>query len=265
MYVQIKSAKMAPVHKLAVIAAIGVGFAVVQAHASTIVVTAANPQGWAFSNTDNSGTNASGQFVSGPALPPLGSGSAQLVVGGTTSSEILYSFLDAGTRLSDITTLAYSTYVATSTAGSGAAPALSFDIWYNGETSYSGRLVFDPGVLGTVTPNTWQTWDTETAAGWYFSRQPGSAVCQLNNGTYCTLAQVEAAFPNITINDVIFKAGSGQSSFNGNVDALQIGTERATTTVDFEGSVPEPASAGLLLAGIAAVAGLRRRKAIRPA
>ena len=241
-------------------ASIGV-LATVPASAGTVVVTTANPQGWAFSNADNSGTNASGQFVSGPSVPPLGSGSAQLVVGGATSSEILYSFFDAGTALSSLTTLAYSTYVASSTPGSGAAPTLSFDIAYNGEKTYSGRLVFDPGQLGTVTPNTWQTWDTEVGKAWYFSRQPGFATCQLNNGTYCTLAQVEAAFPNVTINDVIFKAGSGQSSFNGNVDALRIGGSTGVTTFDFEASVPEPASAGLFGMALAGLAFLRRRNA----
>ena len=74
------------------------------------------------------------------------------------------------------------------------------------------------------------------------------------------LAQVEAAFPNITINDVIFKAGSGQASFNGNVDALQFGTAAGTTTVDFEAAVPEPASAGLLAVGMLGVGLLRRRE-----
>lgn len=232
----------------------------IQAQATTAVVTTANPQGWAFSNLDNSGSNASGQFVSGPSTPPLGSGSAQFIVGGTTSSEILYSLMGAGTRLSDITTLAYSTYVATSS--SSGAPTLSFDISYNGETTYSGRLVFDPGLLGAVPANTWQTWDTEATASkaWYFSRNPGFSVCQLNNGSYCTLAQVEAAFPNITINDVIFKAGSGQTSFNGNVDALQFGTAAGTTTVDFEAAVPEPASAGLLAMGMLGLGLLRRRE-----
>ena len=118
--------------------------------------------------------------------------------------------------------------------------------------------MFDPGLLnGLVTIGTWQTWDAETARGWYFSRAPGNASCSLNNNTPCTLAQVEALYPNLTINNVIFKVGSGQTAFTGYVDAFQFGTAAGTTTFDFD--VPEPASAALLMLGLAATGFVRRR------
>ena len=135
-------------------------------HASDIVVTPTSLNGWAFSNTDNSGTNASGQFVVGPAPAPLGIGSANLIVGDATSSEILIN-TSVAPGSSSFTTLSYETYVTTSTPGSGAAPTLQFDL-YDGAT-YEGRLVFDPGLLGTVTDDTWQTWDPLTEDAWYFS------------------------------------------------------------------------------------------------
>jgi hypothetical protein len=227
---------------------------------ASVTVTPSDMQGWAFSNADNAGTTGTGQLVAGPGTPVLGNGSAQLTVGSLNSSEILYSLFGAGTKVSTLTTLAYSTYVTNSTLGSGSAPALSFDITYDNEQTYSGRLVFDPGVTGTVVDDEWQTWDTTTLNAWYFSRDPGKSDCTLNTGQTCTLAQIVSYFPNLTINDTVFKVGTNQSSLDANVDALQFGNAAGVTTVDFDvTAVPEPLSLSLLAAGVAAVTLTRRR------
>ena len=159
--------------------------------ASTILVDPSNPNGWAFSNMDNSpNVNATGQFVTGPATPPLGTGSANLTVGDAASSEI---FVDTSLNpgVPNFTALSYSTYVTTSTPGSGSAPALEFDL-FKGAT-YEGRLVFDPGLLLTVVDGTWQSWNAETEDAWYFSHSATfGGDCSIAGPTYCSLATAEA-------------------------------------------------------------------------
>jgi hypothetical protein len=226
--------------------------------ASTVVVTANQPDGWAFSNQDNASHNASGQFEAGPATPPLGSGSAQLVVNDSASSEILISAFGAGSSASAFTTLSYSTYVTTSTNGSGAAPTLQFDL-HNAAGAFAGRLVFDPGLLGTVTDDTWQTWNAETAQAWYFTGAPQSGQCSIA-GSYCTLAQAAADISGFSTLDVLFKAGSGQSSFDVNVDDFTIGINGSDTTFDFEAAaVPEASTLAVFGVGLAGLGWQRRR------
>jgi hypothetical protein len=59
--------------------------------AATVVVSTSNLDNWAFDNRDGNGivyTPATGSFVTGPASPPLGTGSANLTVGnGTTGGD----------------------------------------------------------------------------------------------------------------------------------------------------------------------------------
>ncbi len=89
---------------------------------------------------------------------------------------------------------------------------------------------------------------------WYFTKAPGNADCQLNNGSYCSLSEVLALFPNLALLDELFKAGGSLNSFNGSVDAFVFDTSDSANTFDFEPmmaqvTVPEPMS--LALAGLA--------------
>lgn len=230
--------------------------------ASTIVVTAASPDGWVFSNQDNAPhVNASGDFEAGLAPPGFGTGSAQFIVGDTLSSEFLEQAFSP-TSADSLDSLSYQTYVITSNAGSGDAASLEFDL-YQGAT-YKGRLVFDPGLMGTVSLNSWQTWDaSSTDLAWYFSKAGlGSGSCTIT-GSYCTLSQAQTILDGlgIDVSNVYFKVGSGQTSFNGNVDDFTFND----TTYDFEpAAVPEPADIaifGSALALLGLMAFRRRRNA----
>jgi hypothetical protein len=51
----------------------------------------------------------------------------------------------------------------------------------------------------------------------------------------CTWSSILSGFPDATISGaVVLKAGSGWSSFDGNVDGLTIGVNGSDTTYDFE-------------------------------
>ena len=232
--------------------------AAVPALAGTINVTPGHMDGWTFSNTDNSGTDASGALVAGPAAPPIGNGSAHLVVGAANSSEILYDLFSPRLSLGSITALSYQTYVTTSTPGSGAAPALDFDLLTSTNT-YGGRLVFDPGLLQmpaqTVQDGEWQNWNTLALDAWYFTPSSGlTADCGLDAGNYCTFSEALSFISGDLATDVLFKAGSDQASFNGNVDDFVLNG----TTYNFD--VPEPFTLGLFGAGLAGMGAMRRRR-----
>jgi hypothetical protein len=233
--------------------------------ASVINVTPGNMDGWAFSNMDNAPfTNASGAMVTGPGTPPLGTGSAQFIVGDANSSEILRQIFSPSSYLTlnttNLTALSYETYVITSTLGSGSAPTLDFDL-YNSAAQYQGRLVFDPGLLLTVTDGTWQSWNTLAADAWYFTGYNGNGLnndCSIaNSADYCTFATASSYITNDFAVDMLFKAGSGQNSFDGNVDDLVFNSQ----TFNFDPNpVPEPITLSIFGAGLAGLAAIRHRK-----
>lgn len=230
--------------------------------AGTIVVTSTNSDGWTFSNADNSGTNASGGYEVGPDTPPAGTGSAEFTVGSANSSEVLYQIITPMSA-ANISALSYYTYMTTSTAGSGSEVNLEFDL-YSGAT-YEGRLVYDPGLLLSTTYGSWNKLTPYTDDAWYFTRSSVGGCSISNSQSYCTLSQAVADLNtdpgSIMLTDIIFKAGSGQASFNGNVDDFTINN----TTYDFEpaATVPEPADLAIFGSAFALLGGMafyRRRK-----
>jgi hypothetical protein len=205
------------------------------AFAATTVVHPGDMQGWQFAQET---PNGSGAMVSGPENPPLGQGSANLIVD-STGGEILAKAGYQGLRLDEITNLEYSTY---RTAGGDAlAIALQFNIdadVTDANNAFQGRLVYEPYYTHTVLTGEWQTWspmDDAGAGNWWFSNGALAAASGCSIATPCTWSEVLAAFPNAgihnTLGAVILKAGGGWvGGFDGNVDALTINDD----TYDFE-------------------------------
>ncbi len=232
------------------------------AFGATIVVSPLNPGGWGF--LVESGSSAAGNFQNvGPGTPPLGFGSVRLQVN-TSGDGIAFGRLGWNSlRLADLAVLRYQTYQ-TSASALGLLPALQ--IQYDSDItdsnlSFQGRLVFEPYLAATglgqpVVPGVWQQWDTLdlNANGWWASGgsvpnnsclNSGPGACLATQAIPCTLAKIIGCFPNIGVHPsgllgaILFKAGSGWNSFDGNVDSFEIqAVGQELDVYDFEGIPP---------------------------
>jgi len=228
------------------------------AQAVPVVVGPGDPN-WSIFRTDASGlngtpTSATGQFVTGPGTPPAGTGSFNYSVPDGSGSVQLRTTLFAGTMLSSITNLGYSTYATQLDAGLQQLPFLTLylDRDTTNATLEFDRLTFEPvystisaangGTHADVALNTWQTWDVLT--GYIYSD---------SNATIRLFSSYLTANPNAgLIQDPVqggtMRLASGLfpgESFNTNVDNFVFNN----TEFDFE-LVPElnPGAATLPLA-----------------
>jgi Calx-beta domain len=227
---------------------------------STLVVNENNAHGWTFFQhlaPADSGCGAgtvdtgSQSFVNGPASPPAGTGSRKFTVGSDGDSFEGYGQVGvSGTKLADVTALAYSTYVSQYGSG-GQAPYFVIRLDYNNDTVTDDRFFFEPVYQdGTysgdpfpaqpaLTLNTWQTWDA-LHGGWW-SENDGFGGPPLR-----TLQQVVADHPDATlVNDggaaMRLSAGCGGAAwanFVGNADKVTLGVNGSDTTWNFEHVVP---------------------------
>jgi hypothetical protein len=263
-------------------------------HADTVVVTPSNMSDWTFYSFDSNGDPTTsngnvGALVTGPATPPLGTGSAELATGtgnGDGSEQIRNTDYN-GIKLSDLTSLSYSTFMSQNNGSQ--MPYLELYINTTGVAaipgSYDDRLSFEPPYQtapfsggdhpdqGASVLNTWQNWNALTG-GWYDDLNVGTPGANEGPGQpgVVSLATYLATYPNATIVNatpdeggvrVSVGYGSSGDTFAGNIDDFVIGTAAGTTTYDFEPtSVPEPASMGLLLVGGSAVLMRRRKHAV---
>jgi hypothetical protein len=210
---------------------------------SSVTVDHAHMAKWVFNNDGHSGLS-SGAPVNGPGTPPGGAGSAQLTVATSSSGEIFMTPQFAGTPLANITTLAYSTYGPNTTLDA----TLQFDLDYDLTAAthpYQGRMIFEPYMqTGTVTPNTWETWNpADPNAKWWTSRLPSGASNSngfCSQGNPCTLASFLSTYQHAGVMTALapgqfgFKAGS---HWNGpvtvNVANLVVGINNSNTTFNF--------------------------------
>ena len=200
------------------------------AAATTLVVSPVNMQGWTTQHYAGAATQG---FVSGPATPPLGSGSYQLSVPGTWEFEALILDSLAGTRLDAITKLSYSTYLRVA----GAAPYLIFALDLNGDGWAEDELIWEPYYQLPTSPFLWQRWDTigglwwspDTDPGWSDQQHPVTLVDYLANKPHTAPITLAADWGTFRV-----CAGWGWVPFVGSFDALTIGISGAETTYEFE-------------------------------
>jgi hypothetical protein len=261
---------------------------------STVVVTPSNMNGWTLNTYDGNVNNTTGQpnsgaaeMVTGPATPPLGIGSAHLAtaVGGGDGAAAIATESYDNTPLAAITALSYSAYDVTNNgqqfpylgisintgaidlSGDGGALAGMTDTLFF-EPPYQQVSTGNPGLpdQGPTVQNVWQGWNAYIGGYWDNDgvATPGTGVMPLST--------FKTDFPDATIQNggfaglggIALQVGFGSSgeTEDGYVDAFTIGVGGVNTTYDFEpNSVPEPASAGLLLVG-GATALMRRRRSI---
>jgi hypothetical protein len=212
------------------------------AYGETFVVTPTQTYGWTFFQE---GATAGGTaFVNGPGTPPMGTGSVQLTAPLPTAGPILFKTDYQGTRFADITKLEYSTYRTSPADPSALAISLQFTAdsdLTDADMSFQGRLVFEPYLApANVTTGAWQTWDPMQGTWWgtgaSIPTRPFAQLCPQSNP--CTWQQVLVNWPDGGIHptdpgSVIFKAGSGWTNFDGNVDAFTIGISGVNDTYDF--------------------------------
>jgi hypothetical protein len=267
------------------------------ANAQPVLVDPADMGYWSFTSASSSGailTNPPGYFggmVTGPATPPLGTGSAQLelAAGNGAGAEILANTNYAGTPLSSLTALSYSTYLTNNAPNGQQFPYLAVDIkgTVNGTTTYD-TLFFEPPYQTTSTGNpllpnqqataldTWQTWNA-LEGGWW----DNDGYCKPGTGVQ-TLATCTTAFTDPTIINAFGTATALYSSvlpgvgglqlqvgfadasdaFNGYVDALTVGINGTNTTYNFDPNpapAPEPGTLALLGTGLLGAVAARRR------
>lgn len=181
-----------------------------------------------------------GQFVTGPANPPLGVGSLRLETATSAEKVFLFNFDHVGKAISGISDIAYSTY---RTSGTGQqVTSLNLVIDFNGPDVAGGfsTLVFEPvynTTQGLVVNNQWQTWDADGAARWW-STQPingqcaGAAIACLRSWD-----QIKANNPDaVILGGFGFNQGSGNAGLVTFVDRLVIGFDgdACPFTYDFE-------------------------------
>jgi hypothetical protein len=183
-------------------------------------------------------------FVSGPAMPPLGTGSLQMTTtdanGSSNAKAQLFNYSYIGTPLSSITELSYSDYRSSSSTNSAAQRiGLNIEVDFVGDGSSYTTLVFEPiyqaDGIGALSTDTWQSWDAINGGnGIWWSTKDIPGVCAFN--CFVSWNTIVTNNPNAKIlGGLGFNIGSGWTGqFSGNVDALEVGVAGNTTIYDFE-------------------------------
>ncbi len=179
---------------------------------------------------DSQKPSGSAELVAGPLSPPAGGGSLRLYNTDAGQLTTVTSKTVAGVRLSDLTTISYSTYVDQDSAPGVALPSVKFGL-------SNTTLVYEPYLAegnAAIQTGMWQRWDTTNGhRGWWDSK----GVTNCKPATPCSWTEMVDAVDlphTATLNDVRVAIGSGIANFDGNVDAVTLGTASYTNTFDFE-------------------------------
>ena len=218
-------------------------FAATPPVANNITVTSNAPHGWSF--VDDNGNGGSGSYVAGPSGSD-GAGSAQLEVTATNQGYLFSKIGSYGaTKLADILNISYKTYV--QTGNNLIAPSIQLDVdrdVTDADSSWQGRLVYEPYQNGTVTDGQWQSWNA-TSGKWWLTKPTSFPAAACGQGSPCTFAQLAAAYPNVGLSAVAggslgLKAGSSWMTFKGNVDDFQFATASVNDVYNFEPDTTKP-------------------------
>jgi hypothetical protein len=181
-----------------------------------------------------------GEIRLGPATPPSGVGSYELVTPTGADKATLFNFDHVGTSLADVNKIGYSTY---RTAGSDPqVAALNIQVDINGAaTGGFTTLVFEPVYntgQGAIVSGTWQTWDAYMggAAIWWSSNPINVAP---NRDTFVTWQSIVANNPDaVILGGFGINQGSGNPALTTAVDNLSLGygegEDAVCVTYDFE-------------------------------
>ena len=215
-----------------------------------VPVTATNLGPWKFGpllSPCGNGVSGAVSFVSGPGIPPLGSGSLQIDIPPDSPSAIFFGSALDGKPLTSLTELRYSTFVAISTP-SAVAPRLVLTI----ETLPDSfdQIEFQPQLQGVVAIGAWQTWNA-LGGNWrsLFAVNP----------PLVTLAGYAAAHPGAHLAGTFGPAMAIVSGCDGkrmraSVDDFRVATGGPSTIFDFEvfPTIPalEPWAVALLAAAL---------------
>ena len=197
---------------------VGVGTA---GAAATVVVTPANPQGWASVDTNSGGSVG---FVA-DSTAPSGIGALQLTTDATNAAKADYLH-STSTPLSSVTELGYWTKQNSASFAAG-DPSYQLLVDLNGTSGFT-TFVYEPYWNGTVTQGSWQSWDVGQGQLW----SSRSVTC--SNGTIkagggglplYTLADIQTACPDA----VVIAFGVDIGTYNPSYDV-------ETDLVDFNGT-----------------------------
>ena len=186
--------------------------------------------------------------VPGPGIPPLGVGSLQMSVTGTSDHWSVYTNDWAGTKLADITSLSYWSYSNNSTTAPtlqvvispGTASPTGTNAGCLQQSHYSTLNVepyLQPG--SGVVPYTWQYWNALASNAVVWGTHLSACMPESPRGI--NMSTFLSYYPNATIlpltddAGVGFNVGSGWGAMTGAADALTVGTaSTGPVTYNFE-------------------------------
>lgn len=210
--------------------------------AQNVTVSPVAPNGWGIYDdvAETFSALTAGDYILGPATPPLGEDSIQISVTGNQRLNLAtYQF--ASTKLATITDLKFSTYngSAGNNSGPNASGYLQFNVSFNGLDTWQRRLLCLPKDNGTIAADTWQSWDCINGGAALWRWSGGSTWPDGYVGATRTWSSILAAFPNAQIRDTdsFFGIRVGEPYPNGyteNLDAVVFGAGGNTVTFNFE-------------------------------
>jgi hypothetical protein len=173
----------------------------------------------------------------GPATPPSGIGSYEIVTPTGNDKATLFNFDHVNTSLASIDQIGYSTY---RTAGSAQqVAALNIQVDINGTAVAGGftTLVFEPVYntgQGAVVSGQWQTWDAfmDGSAIWWSSNPINVAPTRDYFVTWDAIVENNPAA--VIVGGFGVNQGSGNPVLTTAVDNLSIGYGDSCLTYDFE-------------------------------